>query len=277
MRGNQYLEFDRDASTGQEHRPARRLQPPPEVAYRIDREEESGLGWLFLPIALTVIAAVLAPSISGGAPPAQAEQRTARGSKRAQSPALPRPPRARATSLPSSHQLHIHMPDGRVYTVSGGGGAWFGKLPVDLVLARAEAALFIHDRPEGDPVWQIPEGTTLIAATATYRQPCWRWITTMDAVHTGFVCTEDLPRNTANPALAANPLPTPASDFRRRRKSAPGGQWKDRTEYDLYLAIRAAANPRDKLKLLRQWQRRYPHSDFVGRRQHLLAEALAGR
>lgn len=43
--------------------------------------------------------------------------------------------------------------------------------------------------------------------------------------------------------------------------------WKDRAEYDLYDAITKDASPQTKLEKLKQWQDKYPATDFVDLRQ----------
>src|ERR1700694_2548175 len=43
--------------------------------------------------------------------------------------------------------------------------------------------------------------------------------------------------------------------------------WKDRAEYDLYDAITKDASPQTKLEKLKQWQDKYPTTDFVDLRQ----------
>lgn len=43
---------------------------------------------------------------------------------------------------------------------------------------------------------------------------------------------------------------------------AQAQNWKDRAEYDLYMAISKEANAEARLKLLEQWQEKYPATDF---------------
>lgn len=43
--------------------------------------------------------------------------------------------------------------------------------------------------------------------------------------------------------------------------------WKDRAEYDLYDAITKDASPQTKLEKLKQWQDKYPTTDFIDLRQ----------
>ena len=49
----------------------------------------------------------------------------------------------------------------------------------------------------------------------------------------------------------------------------PQKNWKDRSEYDLANRITSESNPDEQLKLLLEWRRLYPASDFTRERQLL--------
>src|SRR5579884_819980 len=51
--------------------------------------------------------------------------------------------------------------------------------------------------------------------------------------------------------------------------------WKDRAEYDLYDAISKDTNPQSRLEKLKQWQEKYPTSDFADLRQEVMLKTYA--
>jgi tetratricopeptide (TPR) repeat protein len=46
--------------------------------------------------------------------------------------------------------------------------------------------------------------------------------------------------------------------------------WKDRAEYDLYVAITKDANPKTRLEKLEQWEKQYPKTEWIAERRTLL-------
>lgn len=46
------------------------------------------------------------------------------------------------------------------------------------------------------------------------------------------------------------------------QQAKPAKNWKDRAEYDLYVAITKEADPKKALDLLNQWSQKYPNTDF---------------
>jgi len=58
--------------------------------------------------------------------------------------------------------------------------------------------------------------------------------------------------------------------------AAKGPQWKDRMEYDLFVAITKDTNPKTKLEKLQQWEKQYPKTDYNTQRQTLLLTTYAG-
>jgi hypothetical protein len=53
----------------------------------------------------------------------------------------------------------------------------------------------------------------------------------------------------------------------------PAKNWKDRAEYDLYRRIASESSVGEKMKLLLEWRRMYPASDFTLVRQSLFLRA----
>jgi len=53
----------------------------------------------------------------------------------------------------------------------------------------------------------------------------------------------------------------------------PQKNWKDRAEFDLASRSTSESNPEEQLKLLLEWRRTYPESDFTRERQSLFLRA----
>jgi hypothetical protein len=52
-------------------------------------------------------------------------------------------------------------------------------------------------------------------------------------------------------------------------QAASGPQWKDRAEYDLYVAITQDANPTTRLEKLDKWKKDYPDTQFIANRRQV--------
>lgn len=52
-------------------------------------------------------------------------------------------------------------------------------------------------------------------------------------------------------------------------QAAGGPQWKDRAEYDLYIAITQDANPQTRLEKLDKWKKDYPDTQFIANRRQI--------
>jgi hypothetical protein len=64
-----------------------------------------------------------------------------------------------------------------------------------------------------------------------------------------------------------------AGAFAQAPAAAKGPAVKDQGEYDLTVAIQKETNPQKQLDLLKQWEQKYPDSDFKGRRSMMMASA----
>ncbi len=58
-------------------------------------------------------------------------------------------------------------------------------------------------------------------------------------------------------------------------QATTGPQWKDRAEYDLYIAITKENDPTKRVDLLSQWAQKYPTSDYKSQRSTLLVTSYA--
>ena len=58
--------------------------------------------------------------------------------------------------------------------------------------------------------------------------------------------------------------------------NAPQKNWKDRAEYDLYVAIGQDQNPKTRLEKLQQWEKQYPMTEWSKERRTLFLTTYAG-
>jgi tetratricopeptide (TPR) repeat protein len=58
--------------------------------------------------------------------------------------------------------------------------------------------------------------------------------------------------------------------------NAPQKNWKDRAEYDLYVAIGSDQNPKTRLEKLQQWEKQYPMTEWIKERKTLFLTTYAG-
>jgi tetratricopeptide (TPR) repeat protein len=58
--------------------------------------------------------------------------------------------------------------------------------------------------------------------------------------------------------------------------TAPQKNWKDRAEYDLYVAIGSDQNPKTRLEKLQQWEKQYPMTEWIKERRTLFLTTYAG-
>ncbi len=57
--------------------------------------------------------------------------------------------------------------------------------------------------------------------------------------------------------------------------TAPQKNWKDRAEYDLYVAIGNDQNPKTRLEKLQQWEKQYPMTEWLAERRTLFLTTYA--
>lgn len=72
--------------------------------------------------------------------------------------------------------------------------------------------------------------------------------------------------------------PAPARVFGQAAapsSNTPQKNWKDRAEYDLYVAIGQDQNPKTRLEKLQQWEKQYPKTDWEQERQTLFLTTYA--
>jgi tetratricopeptide (TPR) repeat protein len=73
--------------------------------------------------------------------------------------------------------------------------------------------------------------------------------------------------------------PVPARMFGQAAapsSAAPQKNWKDRAEYDLYVAIGQDQNPKTRLEKLQQWEKQYPMTEWIKERRTLFLTTYAG-
>ena len=49
--------------------------------------------------------------------------------------------------------------------------------------------------------------------------------------------------------------------------ATPQKNWKDRAEYDLYVSIGQDTNPKTRLEKLKQWEKKYPKTEWIDARR----------
>jgi tetratricopeptide (TPR) repeat protein len=79
-------------------------------------------------------------------------------------------------------------------------------------------------------------------------------------------------------ALTAAFGPMPARMFGQAAAPAsqqPQKNWKDRAEYDLYVAIGQDQNPKTRLEKLQQWEKQYPMTEWIKERRTLFLTTYA--
>src|SRR5271154_5974682 len=71
-------------------------------------------------------------------------------------------------------------------------------------------------------------------------------------------------------AVAAGLALAPAA-AKAQAPAAQGAQknWKDRAEYNMYVAITKDTNPKSRLEKLQQWEKQYPQTDYIQERRTL--------